>query len=881
MSAISKTLIATSISCALGLSSVAVHALDFSPNYSPEYVPGFDHLKVGYGIDPANNIIKIETNYDRSKFISRGNLILDVGSSLKKEYSDFNAGAHVNAEKHASAISGGVGLSYGLLSAQATAAYSSSSSNEGGSVSIDKQTGLMGYYKESLPFDPAKDMTQGTTVQEDTANAILNAMPGVREEINDIRSAYGERRKALVKKFIRNHGTHVITSVTKGYYGQYSATFSRDLNSGSESEGYQASISAKGWGAALHSEGSSESGQSFSKEGWDFKSATQAYPDWDKVTNRLEGLKSELSSEINSSNDFYNLSEAANSAAIKTSLTNMPAVPTDKITPDAEFVSQYKEQKTTRLTAEKTIDEMLVRLASIERSLENSSEQSGNQKVKNDLAYMDENLKKFEPGEQFSEVTLDNKYEIKLSTVKRSNTYLHSKLDSDDVTSEGLPEVSGLGESERNEVVDNQEEFVFESWLKEQLKDEDSDSFSDLSQEELSNYRNAWLGQDEHDFDFVSANSVPSNIILNSTQLPLLASSEDETPQMVVLDFNTVPWALLFPELGGIGIDNYQNMAFNNILIQINDYLNMLEYLSLCITYDGLLSSTGKLSVESAMNKLNTLVDDLVKVQESKGRPYAFKFDEKNFIFPEPSAFIELSKALEAYMLRFEKESNENIDKWVPLYHELKDKGLLLPTGNVLYSQSTGQTTKHKDQDFVFYDYEEKKRPALIGVQGQNQEIGTIISKVANPDPKYPVNTILPVITSQTKVVKHENERFLEGLSFNQFYGDKQSIRQITQAPIGAENCRLALESKKVGELVNCSFIPYFYKSSEADSTYSRISDDQYGRPYGDLVLAPTDDALIDKINSTKPYKSVQLPLYYGGSNYVSTISASLQRTFK
>ena len=671
----------------------------FSGNSDGIHYRGLGDVQLGDGVDIQQGKIKF-TDVDDTKMLIDGKPGFKTGSSTYEDFAKFHAGKSSEQSASKWEAHGGASVSYGLVRASAKYSHEEQNAQAQDTGTITKTVGMVRKRSYYLPYDYGEG-DNNETARSKSAELVLAGSEAVSEWIQQIRAAEGNDKIGLINGFYKEYGTHVVSSVTKGYIGYFnmflkftgSQKKSSTGNAGSASVGYVGLTSVEGGFSMADSD-------SFSTESWEYESQTYAHPDSTETLNSLKAIKGEVDATVQAAQDKFNFGNVK----IDASELNYPTLPDAPKIPEADKEAS-KELATTKKQMKKDLGTLKTKTSDYQK-LQKSDPEGNKQKMLEIVKEMSAILEKFDTYGDYSSFSLSDDEAATVKSARAicdgadlSPTELQNKLDQIEKEKQ---------EQKEQREKEKEDQVLFSAWLKKYHQENYANEgwsasfsnwFDTLTAADIAKYKDMW--KKEVDLTRISSELKAPQMkknVAGKKQAHLLKSAEEENKdvnpftELATLDYNIVPWSEIFPELNFRLSDNSMDLIKIKLYEQLNDYLGDLEYLNLvCEKLNDTADLTDLLyQDEEKTTEIKGLYDNLVDTEakdlSSNNEKVTISFNGKDYDISDSDSLSSLTKAIDTLTNATAMKKSA----WYGVVKRLKAEGLLHPCGVMLAARPKG-----------------------------------------------------------------------------------------------------------------------------------------------------------------------------------------------
>jgi hypothetical protein len=678
-------------------------------------VIGLPNVVLGQGYDTdTQSIIPIPAAYNASNLVAAldggdANSVIDVQPSMYEDYSRYTHTAESSVKAEKKNIKGGMGLSYGLYSASIKFGLEKAEELTNASFSVEKSAGFLFSQKSSLlvDADPGRKITPNNIKL--TALALMQAIPGLRDAIEKIRNAKSSamRNEALLE-FYANFGTSTITSVTRGYVGYHQVTLTQSSQAGSASSGQSYDV---GFSAPFVSGGATfnqASASQFNKSNWNFSSVTKMKPYSEAQKTMLDSIFKAMDAEIKSQNEMFDISKVVSTDK---SEVRFPDISTMDYKPNPELIEKLDKQREVRAGMADDLGNLQVELdvlkelvvsrdaaADLEEKKELNTVISSTIINSSPINVLLEKFRKTPASGGYLGLALTSEQSALLSLANQEILALRRNINTSADKIKSLEKASTANQIANANAAKQKDKLDFTNYLKSEWSNEPVTDrptfkvwFDKKTAEEISQYSSAWKADLEKN-QLVSPDAfeqppqqLKKRMVLRKNMLARrkkMERSDDEPGKMAVLDFNIVPWSIIFPELTSKVIETDVDLVKSKLVQKLNSYTMIRSYLLRISSLDST-PVLNEMYIQSngVANELNELLAAIKNTYDSSTDASVIRYANTDY------NVITDVKKLEDLIDKKINTSSMGKSEWYRIVHLLYQKGFLQPQGALFVVQ--------------------------------------------------------------------------------------------------------------------------------------------------------------------------------------------------
>jgi|GEM_PF-4161420 hypothetical protein len=705
---------------------------------------GIEPTSLGEGINLVTGAHKYTGAIESKMIDDEGNSGIIAANSEYEDIASFTSTKTDTTSAYKIKYEGAAAVSYGLLKGKAKIAYETAKANASSDGTIHKIVGMVRKKIYHLPYSYRHGEPNNIS-REKTAQILLSSSSALSKSIAEINQATGLRRRQCIAEFYQEYGTHVVTSVTKGYIGYYEMTLTFIGSQEEKSTSFAKSVSASYAGFTSVSGGYSKAdSNTFSQGDYRYESRTYVSPDNKETLETLSTLKADIDNAIKAAKEVFEFKNVA----INIEKLNYPTFPDVEI--DQEAKEEAKQRRSLKKKMENNLNILFENTNKVNAELKKiKKEQSpeNRRKVIEEIRKILENsikpiLDQFLSGGDYSELSLSRKNSNKIQKARM----LYDKLSENaNITTEELDELNqSLDDLEKaqekaaaqaEKAQEQKDKIVFSNWLKNIYYPEqkgECNSFNEWFEKQtlegIKGAQKEWektlkksgliekepLTENSQHYDpeqlfeqeriglrsLQTSQIWQSNVLVHGTA-PMLSKTEGSSSlsDLTTLDYDIVPWHEIFLELTFVPADDYKNVFLAKACSKFNDFLETRIYLKFV---KNILQESKKLDEyytedEPLENQITEILKNWYKALTEENQSSV-----STLILIEDRRY---DIATEAGVKNLESKIDEIIQKskmvksdWYKCVQKLKEIGLIKPYGALFATAKKGQ--EKKDGEF-------------------------------------------------------------------------------------------------------------------------------------------------------------------------------------
>ena len=676
---------------------------------TPGYLP-LDRVELGWGYDPAtNSVLPINLIEPSKLFAKDGSFEVITEASQYNDYSTYSQDISISTGQNSQTFDGGIGAGFGMYSGSLKAAYASAQSSSTGSLVINKAVGLAGTVRTHFPLD-YKKLTDVEKVNVGYA-IYQNAGDSFQNILNEVRNAPNDMARAMaILAFYQNYGTHFVSSVTKGYMGVINVQLKQTANQ--EISDKKGSVAGAFSSPFIKAEAnySQSSASAFEKSNWEYSAKTFTTPDDSNINTSLTNLMSTLTTEIAAQEgklSFDKLKQAQSDLAREIKLPDLRDL---NVNVDKSAQDQAKKNKALASLAENdlnSINKLRVGIVALVEKRDATVDVEQRKTITSSIkAQLEPNsnfvskLKKFDLDSEYSTVILTLPQKAVLAQAQQLYDDLSFSIDSPSEDILNAQKLIQQAEESRNLAEQAAKErqnkiqahkVSFQNWLEEvvfkssQTGVSYKEWFDGLSLQQLQEYGvqfQKYLVKEGY------APAVPEVMLKsihnhkqNTHKANLLKN--DDTLLPATLDFDIVPWAIIYPELNSSSefISGASDLIKIKILKNLNRIVDMRSYLLLCANNTNS-ATLNRVYTNDTISGFKAIINLVSSFDFASNK---VKFKGANYDISDPQELSQLEARIN------ETITNLSMVKDIPNWYKVTDKllssGLIAPQGIAIGAQ--------------------------------------------------------------------------------------------------------------------------------------------------------------------------------------------------
>lgn len=660
-----------------------------------------ENMELGWGFDTVTNtpintsvdqtlLFSLEDQSSEDKFMSS----INIGTSKYSAYTSYVGGAQSHNKNEQFNISGGAGANYGFYSGSIKAAYASSDSFKNSGSSVTKMAGIKEERKYSLPVDGGE--TRPQSIYKTNAS-LMRASKEIRNAIIEIRRAQNPMIKnELIAEFYQSFGTHMISSVTKGYIGVHVVTLTENESSTETGSAISGSGKFSGPGVKGEINSSKEKAEVFKKSNWNFASNTVTYPSMPEVRSSLEAAYSGIDTQMQGMAGVIDLTQlkAGDPPQIKA-----PEIQAMDVTPSVEDKRAILEEKKLLKAAQFDLIKLKADTEHIRLLIDAKDKGALESQLMESAPFM-QRLTLFTPGGKYDELNNVNLKEIERKVVMlafEAETKARAIIEGDSSTLFKLDRLEEFNEDVnlRNESYKaNNNIIAFSNWLKYKAYPNNTqhqpfeDWYEALDLHQVIKYKKQWISDlesrkmiDSREANNLLRGSKANHVKLHKNKFAHnKLKNNSDSKEVATFNFSIVPWATVFPELIPEPFDNSSSILTDKILKPINSFLEDRSYLDLVTKISGDKDlSKMQYNDKKFLSDMQTLVTDVKKALLTNDTD-PIMFEGKSYDLDNDDDVDNFAAGLTNYL----SSSSMYRSEWYKEVKKMKDAGLISPTGSLL-----------------------------------------------------------------------------------------------------------------------------------------------------------------------------------------------------